>query len=82
MRAVMAKYRERVLAVSDDQKRQQPSDRIGKYMDGAEGAENDSPVEDGIPQPRQRRAPGKIRAGFPCRAMIWRDFAYRISVSL
>ena len=38
MRAVMAEDRQGVLAVSDDQKRQQPCNRVGKYMDKAEGA--------------------------------------------
>ncbi len=36
MRAVMAEDRQRVLAVSDDQKRQQPCNRVGKYMDKAQ----------------------------------------------
>ena len=39
MRAVVAEDRQGVLAVSDDQKRQQPCNRVGKYMDKAKSAD-------------------------------------------
>lgn len=64
MGAVVAENGEGVLAVTDDQERQQPCKRVEQYMDNVDGAQNDRPVKDSIAQPRQRRTPEKVQQDF------------------